>query len=112
MPRRAAHAQVTEIAAPPRLTRMTSKNQVTLHKALTDARGLPAGSLFQIEDRPEGFLLKPVVITPDPDRQAYLNAKAGKGLSPAFATADAFLADLHQKTGRKPAAVARGKRKK
>jgi Arc/MetJ-type ribon-helix-helix transcriptional regulator len=47
----------------------------------------------------------------DAGRQAYLDAKAGKGLSPAFDTADAFLADLHRTTGRTPA-VARRRRKK
>ena len=44
-------------------------------------------------------------------RQAYLNAKAGKGLSPAFDTADEFLADLHRATGRTPT-MARRRRKK
>ena len=44
-------------------------------------------------------------------RQAYLNAKAGKGLSPAFDTADEFLADLHRATGRTPT-MARRRRNK
>jgi Arc/MetJ-type ribon-helix-helix transcriptional regulator len=43
-------------------------------------------------------------------RQAYLNAKAGKGLSPAFDTADAFLDDLHKATRRPTAARRRAKK--
>jgi len=47
----------------------------------------------------------------DAGRQAYLNAKAGKGLSPAFDTAAEFLADLHRATGRTPAVVRRRRKK-
>lgn len=44
-------------------------------------------------------------------RQAYLNAKAGKGLSPAFDTADDFLDDLHRAVRRsKPLALTRRKK--
>lgn len=44
-------------------------------------------------------------------RQAYLNAKAGKGLSPAFDTAEDLIAHLHRATkGRKAAARARRKK--
>lgn len=42
-------------------------------------------------------------------RQAYLDAKAGKGLSPVFDTADAFLDHLHRATKKRlaPARVSR-----
>jgi len=103
MPRPTAHAQTAPSVTVPRLTRMTSKNQVTIHKALTDARGLPARSLFQIEDLAEGFLLRPVTVTPDPDRQAYLDAKAGKGLSPVFTTAAEGIAHLRKAVARRRA---------
>jgi predicted transcriptional regulator len=46
----------------------------------------------------------------DEGRRAYLDAKAGKGLSPIYETADEFIAALHQAT-RRPA-VARRRRKK
>lgn len=96
----------------PRLTRLTRKNQVTIPKPMTDARGLGLGALFQVEERADGFLLKPVTVTPDPDRQAYLDAKAGKGLSRAFATADEFLEDLHRAARRRRATAARTKKRK
>ena len=44
-------------------------------------------------------------------RQAYLDAKAGKGLSPVFDTADAFLDDLHR-AARRPAVARRRRAKK
>jgi hypothetical protein len=94
MPR--AMSQTSTLPRPPRLTRLTRKNQVTIPKRMTDARGLALGSLFQVEERPEGFLLRPVTITPDPDRQAYLDAKAGKGLSPVFNTAAEGIAHLRK----------------
>jgi hypothetical protein len=110
MPRQAL--QTTALPRPLRLTRLTRKNQVTIPKLMTDARGLGLGSLFQVEERAEGFLLKPVVIIPDPDQQAYLDAKASKGLSPVFDTVDEFLADLHRATRVEPATAPRRRRRK
>jgi hypothetical protein len=104
--------QTATLRRPPRLTRLTRKNQVTIPKLMTDARGLGLGSLFQVEERADGFLLKPVAIIPDPDQQAYLDAKAGKGLSPTFDTVDEFLADLHRATRVKPARVRRRRQRK
>jgi predicted transcriptional regulator len=46
----------------------------------------------------------------DEGRRAYLDAKAGKGLSPIYDTADEFIDALHEATPR--AAVARRRRKK
>jgi Arc/MetJ-type ribon-helix-helix transcriptional regulator len=43
-------------------------------------------------------------------RKAYLNAKAGIGLSPAYDTADEFLDALHQATKRPPVARRRAKK--
>ena len=43
-------------------------------------------------------------------RKAYLDAKAGKGLSPIFDTADAFLDDLHKATRRRTVARRRAKK--
>jgi Arc/MetJ-type ribon-helix-helix transcriptional regulator len=42
-------------------------------------------------------------------RQAYLDAKAGKGLSPVYETADEFLGALHEAT-RRPGARRRAKK--
>jgi AbrB family looped-hinge helix DNA binding protein len=41
-------------------TKMSTKGQVVLPKALRDKRRLKGGARFVVEDRPDGILLKPV----------------------------------------------------
>ena len=106
MPKRMAHATKT----PSRITRLTRNNQVTLPKPMTDARGLATGSLFQVDDLPEGFLFRPVTVT-SPGRLAADRARAGIGLSRAFDAADELVADLHRVT-KKRRSVAPRRRKR
>ena len=40
-------------------TRLSSKGQVIIPKSIRDERGWQAGTAFDIEERPEGLLLKP-----------------------------------------------------
>jgi AbrB family looped-hinge helix DNA binding protein len=109
-----ARSRTATVATPtrPTLVRLTPSGQVSIPKPIRDSRGYAAGDFFTIEPTTDGVILRRQIITPDPDRQAYLNAKAGIGLSPVFDRADAFLADLHRKTGRKPSPASRRKRKK
>lgn len=109
MPKRMAQATKTR---PPRLRiqRLTRNNQITIPKPLTDARGLAIGSLFQVDEVPEGFLFRPVTVT-DPGRLAAERARAGIGLSRAFDTADELVADLHRVT-KKRRTVAPRRRKR
>jgi AbrB family looped-hinge helix DNA binding protein len=41
-------------------TKVSTKGQVVLPKAIRDKRRWKAGTLLTVEDRPEGVLLKPV----------------------------------------------------
>ena len=41
-------------------TRISTKGQVVLPKAIREKRRWKAGTLLTVEDRPEGLLLKPV----------------------------------------------------
>ncbi|MFI5399162.1 MAG: ribbon-helix-helix domain-containing protein [Candidatus Binatia bacterium] len=56
------------------------------------------------------FYLRAQPNTDAAGRQAYLNAKAGKGLSPAYDTADDFIDALHQAVQRPTAARRRTKK--
>lgn len=109
MPKRMAHATKTR-PTPPRITRLTRNNQVTIPKPMTDARGLAIGSLFQVHELPEGILFRPVTVT-DPGRLAAERARAGIGLSRAFDTAGELVADLHRVT-KKRRTVAPRRRKR
>lgn len=102
--------QTTAPARLPRLVRMTRNRQISIPKTLADAEGLAEGTLFDVKLERGAFVFRPQTIV-DEGRQAYLNAKAGKGLSRAFETADEFIADLHRATGRTPT-VAHRRRKK
>lgn len=43
-----------------RTTRLSNRGRITLPKTLCEARGWWPGLEFEVEDRPEGVLLKPV----------------------------------------------------
>src|SRR5262245_49363513 len=104
MPKRMAHATKTR-PAPPRITRMTRNNQVTIPKPLADARGLGTGSLFQVDEIAEGFLFRPLTVSPS--RLAADRARAGIGLSRPFDNAKDLIADLHRVTKQRRALASR-----
>ena len=41
-------------------TKLSTKGQIVLPKAIRDARGWAPGTEFQLEERPTGILLRPV----------------------------------------------------
>lgn len=45
---------------PMEITRLSSKGQVVLPKAIREAHGLEVGVEFIVENRPEGILLRPL----------------------------------------------------
>ena len=45
-------------------SKLSTKGQIVLPKTLRDAHGWPPGIEFEIEDRPDGILLRPVRLFP------------------------------------------------
>jgi bifunctional DNA-binding transcriptional regulator/antitoxin component of YhaV-PrlF toxin-antitoxin module len=95
---------------PPRITRMTRNCQVTLPKPLAEAHGLGAGTLFQVDEVPEGFLFRPLTVT-TPGRLAADRARAGIGLSRPFDNAKDLIDDLHRVTAQRRALASRRRKK-
>ena len=108
MPTRMAHATTPRPSAP-RIQRMTRSNQVTIPKPMADRRGLGAGSLFQVDEVPEGILFRPVTVSPS--RAAADRARAGIGLSPAFDTASELVAHLHRAVKKRTALAPRRRKR-
>lgn len=69
------------------------------------------GAYGSTSDYVRDLIRRDLASAEDEGRRDYLEAKAGKGLSPVFETADAFLDDLHRSArSRKP--LTRTRRKK
>ena len=100
MPLNPKNTALITVSVPLAIARQIERTRKREHRSRSELVREALRLYFRIKDDPD-----------EAGRQAYLNAKAGKGLSPAFDTADEFLADLHRATGTTPA-VARRRRKK
>ena len=58
--------------------KITSKRQVTFPAHVLDALGLQPGDRLELEEGPDGFLLRPVRV--DPTRLAPLRGKLQRGI--------------------------------
>ncbi len=100
MPRNPAQTAVVTVSLPVPMAKQIERSRKAAHRTRSEVVREALRYYFNAQPDIE-----------DAGRQAYLNAKAGKGLSPAFETADEFIADLHRATGRRPT-TARRQRKK
>ncbi len=62
------------------IVKITSKRQVTFPARVLDALGVQAGDQLELEEGPDGFILRPRRI--DPTRLAPLRAKTRRGEPP------------------------------
>ena len=99
MPRNPQTTAVFTISVPTAIAQKIERTRKAQHRSRSEL----ARDAFRVYFRAQE-------LTEDEGRRAYLDAKAGKGLSPIYDTADEFIEALHQATRRMPAARRRMKK--
>ena len=99
MPRNPAKTAVVTVSLPKPMARLVDRRRKADHRSRSEL----------VRDALR-FYLKAQPDIDDAGRQAYLDAKAGKGLSPVYDTADDFIDALHEATRRPPTGRRRSKK--
>ncbi|MFI5399340.1 MAG: ribbon-helix-helix protein, CopG family [Candidatus Binatia bacterium] len=99
MPRNAQTTAVFTISLPTAIAQKIERTRKEQHRSRSEL----ARDAFRVYFRAQE-------LAEDEGRRAYLDAKAGKGLSPIYDTADEFIDALHKAT-RRPAGARRSRKK-
>ena len=75
--------------------------QIAIPKKVHDQLGLTPGTIFEVQIRAGSLVYTPKSLADWEGRQAYLEARAGHGLSPVFNTAAEGIAHLHSRVAKR-----------